>query len=308
MKKVTDEFKDIGLKNALSSKLYDEFYKAKEDPVFKKLITKIKLPEAELIKYTSSFEDSKEEYKNCLNCKSLHDCKNKITGYAYMPIYKNDNLEFNYLECRYKKKFKEENDYLENVSLYDVPKEIRNAQMKDVFGQYKERHATIKWLHEFIEKYDKNTPMKGLFLHGNFGSGKTFLIAATFNELAKKGVKSSIIYWPEFLRDLKSSFGNNSEFKNKFEKVQKSPILLIDDIGAENTTEWGRDEIFGPIVQYRMQEGLPTFFTSNLDIDSLEQHFSVTKDKISSIKATRIIERIKQLTDNIEIISKNLRK
>ena len=39
----------------------------------------------------------------------------------------------------------------------------------------------------------------------------------------------------------------------------------------------------------------------------LEEHFSVTKDKIDIIKSRRIIERINQMTDKIEMISKNLR-
>ena len=63
----------------------------------------------------------------------------------------------------------------------------------------------------------------------------------------------------------------------------------------------------GPILQYRMDEKLPTFFTSNLTIDELETHLSETKDSIDKVKARRIIERIKQLTDDIEIISVNRR-
>ena len=35
------------------------------------------------------------------------------------------------------------------------------------------------------------------------------MIAAMFNEVAKVGVKSAIIYWPEFLRSLKGSFGTD---------------------------------------------------------------------------------------------------
>ena len=56
-----------------------------------------------------------------------------------------------------------------------------------------------------------------------------------------------------------------------------------------------------------MDEKLPTFFTSNLTIDELEAHLSETKESIDKVKARRIIERIKQLTDDIEIISVNRR-
>ena len=56
-----------------------------------------------------------------------------------------------------------------------------------------------------------------------------------------------------------------------------------------------------------MNHKLPTFFTSNLTIDELENHLSLTKGSEDKVKARRIIERIKQLTKNIELISVNRR-
>ena len=56
-----------------------------------------------------------------------------------------------------------------------------------------------------------------------------------------------------------------------------------------------------------MNNKLTTFFTSNLTIDELEQHLSITKDSEDKVKARRIIERIKQLTDDIELVSINRR-
>ena len=98
------------------------------------------------------------------------------------------------------------------------------------------------------------------------------------------------------------------DFKEKFEYIKKIPLLLIDDIGAENVTYWSRDEILGSILQYRMEEGLTTFFTSNLNYDELENALSVTKGKVDNLKATRIMERIKNLTTNINVVGENRRK
>ena len=83
--------------------------------------------------------------------------------------------------------------------------------------------------------------------------------------------------------------------------------MLIDDIGAENCSNWSRDEVLGPILQYRMDNHLPTFFTSNLTLDELETSLSVTSSGIDKLKARRIVERIKQLTIPLELISKNRR-
>ena len=126
--------------------------------------------------------------------------------------------------------------------------------------------------------------------------------------MAKQGKRVAIIYYPEFLRTLKESFGTDEDFKHKFNYIKKVEYLLLDDIGAETLTEWSRDEILGTILQYRMEEKLPTFFTSNLTINELETHLATSTKQIDKVKAKRIIERIKQLTEEMTMISENKRK
>ena len=87
-----------------------------------------------------------------------------------------------------------------------MPKEIKEASIKKIYKTDKNRYETILWLTEFIKKYKKDIHQKGLYLCGNFGCGKTYLIAAIFNELGKDGIKSAIVFWPEFLNSLKASF------------------------------------------------------------------------------------------------------
>ena len=125
------------------------------------------------------------------------------------------------------------------------------------------------------------------------------------NEMAKRNVKSILVYYPEFLRSLKASFGTN--YNEKFELLKKIPLLLLDDIGAENCSNWSRDEVLGPILQYRMDNHLPTFFTSNLTLEELETSLATTSSGVDKLKARRIIERIKQLTVQLELVSKNRR-
>lgn len=305
MKKMSEQLTTFKTDHQLDNNLLKSFLEASKDEDFEYLIKKLKLDPKFLMKYTSNLEISSKEYSHCRNCKNILECKNKITGYAFLPTLNGNQLIFNYQACKYEKKLLDEKKYEKNIYLFDIPKEIKEARMNKIYKTDKNRFETIKWLTTFIDNYSKEAK-KGLYLHGNFGCGKTYLIAAMFNELARQNVKSAIIFWPEYIRDLKASF--DSDFKEKFNYIKKVPLLLIDDIGAENTTAWARDEIFCPLIQYRMQEQLPTFFTSNLTIDELEQHFSVTKNNVDVIKARRIIERIKQLTDDIEMIGKNNRK
>ena len=297
-------------KNNLNDMLDEAYEEALKDETFKTFVSKIKLKREQLKKYTSLLEESSKEYHNCENCKSILDCQNKLEGYAYLPKINNATLEFSYKACKYKKKIDKENKYHNNTYLYNIPEEIKQASIKKIYKTDKARYNTIIWLTEFIKKYKEDKHQKGLYLCGNFGSGKTYLIAAMLNELAKENIKSAIVFWPEFLNDLKSSFSSSvkTEYQTKYNTVKKAPLLLIDDIGAESVTPWARDEILCPILQYRMDEKLPTFFTSNLDLKALETHLSITSKGDEIIKAGRIISRIKQLTEYQELISKNLRK
>ena len=305
-----DSMKDL-IKNTYRTnidKLEYDFNQAMENEKFKKVVGTLKTSKKEIMKHTSKIEDTVRELNNCVNCKNIFECKNTVEGYVYYPIVENDNVVFCYMPCKYKKELDKKTQYQKNIELYDMPKDIKNASMKDIYTDDPDRFEVIKWLKKYIDNYKKGEKGKGLYLTGNFGCGKTYLISAMLNELAKLDKKVAIIYFPEFLRSLKESFNDDEEYKTKFNYVKKVELLLIDDIGAETTTPWGRDEILGTILQYRMQQGLATFFTSNFTIEELEEHFSLSNNSLEKVKARRIIERIKQLTEVLVMVSENKRK
>ena len=100
---------------------------------------------------------------------------------------------------------------------------------------------------------------------------------------------------------------NEFNYDDILDEIMTSDILLIDDIGAENNSAWARDEVLGTILQYRMDNDLSTFFTSNFTIEELESVLSETSKGTDEIKARRIIERIKYLTIEEKLITKNKR-
>jgi len=285
-------------------RLETEYRKSLKEKDFENYISSIQLPHDILMKYTSRIEECVKEFNNCKNCKGLEFCKNEVKGFFLTNKQEKEKLVFYYKACKYKEKeLKEKNN---NIHLFDIPEAIANAKMKDIYTSDKNRKEVILWLQNFVKTYDIKNPSKGLYLHGNFGCGKTYLIVAALNELSKKDIKSAVVHFPEFLRDLKSSF--EDDFKDKFNLIKKVPILLIDDIGAENVTPWSRDEVLGSILQFRMDSKLTTFFTSNLTIEELEIQLSMTRGSVDKLKARRLIERIKTLTYDIEMNAENLRK
>ena len=69
--------------------------------------------------------------------------------------------------------------------------------------------------------------------------------------------------------NVKNAIGDGN-VKNLVDEIKQAEVLILDDIGAEQSTPWVRDEVLQVILQYRMQEDLPTFFTSNFNFEDLE--------------------------------------
>lgn len=302
MKKIGDLVK---MQDSEWNDLKQNYIKQLKNGDFVELVNMLKLDDEVLMRYTSSLETASEEYNHCKNCPGLDACKNEVKGYIYTPKRVDDYVMFEYSACSYQEKKEESEAYQKNMMLFETPSIVREASFQNTNRDDRNRLEISKYFKEFIEQYESLKKPKGIYLHGSFGTGKTYLIAALFNELAKKNVKSAIVYVPEFLRQLKASF--QTDYSEKYDYIKTVPLLLLDDIGAENLTSWARDEIIGTLLQYRMEENLPTFFTSNLDLKQLEEHFSSTNSGVEKLKARRIIERIGYMSKEFKLTSKNRR-
>lgn len=194
------------------------------------------------------------------------------------------------------------------VKAMDMPKDIQSASFENFERTDGRGYASLEAL-DFVEQYsaDPKSFHKGLYLVGSFGIGKTYLLGATAKELAVKGFTTTLVHFPTFAVEMKQAIGKD-QVAEKLDAVKKSPILMIDDIGADAMSSWIRDEVFGVILQYRMQEQLPTFFSSNFTMNELEQHLTVTqRGDEEPLKAKRIMERIRYLTKEIEMTGRNRR-
>lgn len=282
----------------IENSLKDNYIRACRNPEFQKLVASLELTAKEAMNYTSKLEEYLQEENNCKNCHGLYECKNKIRGYTNYPQKYNNHLMFSTEACYFKsqefKKIKESTTALQELEI---------SSLKTIDTSDKNRYKLIKWVTNFIKEYDYGKNIKGLYLHGNFGCGKTYILSACFNEMKKRGFRTKIVYLPDLLRTIKGDFEAMNDIMDELCNID---ILLIDDIGAEKVTDWGRDEILGTILQSRMNEHKTTFFTSNFTIKELEEHLS--NKGVDKVKANRIIERIKQLTIDMEMLGANMRK
>ncbi len=190
----------------------------------------------------------------------------------------------------------------------NMPKNIAEARFSDT-ALTPERQDVIGELLKFINSYKPNSTeyQKGLYLAGPFGVGKTYMMGALANELSENGVETTLVNVPTYSAEIKQAIATNT-VEAKLVSIKNTPILVLDDIGAEMNSAWFRDEVLMVILQHRMLQELPTFFTSNFTIDQLEAHFAHSnKGDQELLKAKRLIERIRFLANEYFVDGQNHR-
>lgn len=243
----------------------------------------------------------------CKDCPNLESCKNMIQGYEPKLIIQGKTIDIQYDCCVRKVAYDERKKQEKLIQSIYMPKDILQASMSSLDLSDGERFEAIRAANEFLSEYEQGKKVQALYFYGPFGVGKTFILGAIANELAQRKISSMIVYLPEFLREIKSSLQNNT-ISEKIDAVKHVPVLMLDDIGAEAMSSFVRDDVLGAILQFRMLENLPTFFTSNFDFKQLEHHLTYTqRGEEEEMKAARIMERIKYLAKPISIGGKNRR-
>ena len=206
---------------------------------------------------------------------------------------------------------------------------VNSRRHRDVsFDNYKPQNKEQQKAMLTCQEWAKDLPEeqdRGLFLVGPVGTGKTHLLLATIRQLIElypqnivsAGLKHR--YWRDgdkrtesavsvifvsmidLLRDIKESFGQEERDKNLgieriSEGARSCDLLFIDDIAAERTTDWVREQIFD-LIDYRYRYERLTSFTSNLNANDLE-----------AVLGDRIMSRIMEMTIGVPVVGPDYRK
>lgn len=228
-------------------------------------------------------------------------------GYVPTLIYVHGEIDIMYRKSKARIEQEQQRKDKSFISNGTMPIDIRNATFKDMHKTDK-RKPLMDEVKAFIKKYVEHPTAhhKGLFVSGSYGIGKTYIMSAMANALAKKGFKVRIEHYPTLISELKAKIKSDT-VADEVAKVKSANILILDDVGAEKLTEWIRDEVFIVILEYRMANHLPTFFTSNLTLKQFEEFLASTKEGVDMRKAQRIMERINFLAKELVLEGTNRR-
>lgn len=114
----------------------------------------------------------------------------------------------------------------------------------------------------YVEVFDPNKPLNLLF-YGGYGIGKSHLAKAITDGVIGKGHSAIFTSVPKLLTKFRASYGKESDYTEEelIEALNTVDLLVLDDLGAEKTTDWALEKLF-EIVDYR--QGMCTVYTSNL--------------------------------------------
>lgn len=224
----------------------------------------------------------------------------KKSGYQPTLVMNEGFVDVSYRETVALKTQREESEQLRRVALVGLPKALRAVSWDEVKADNASQAQAYQKVVNFVAQFPE---AKGLYLYGRFGIGKSFMMAAMANSLAKHGVETTLLHYPTFLAE--TNYDNVAERVARVKKVQ---VLVLDDIGAEVNSAWTRDSILQVVLQYRMDNRLPTFFTSNFSMTELQQHFSETRNVADSWPAERLMERIRFLSEEVFMEGENRRQ
>lgn len=133
----------------------------------------------------------------------------------------------------------------------------------------------VKYAESFIHDVlsaDRFTFVKGLYLSGETGVGKTQLAVATIRDILERGYQDPIVFdrARSLITTVQDRYGHGS-VDEVIEKRRKAGVWVLDDIGTEKPTP-DAFRILEDIIDRR--EGHPTILTSNLTPRELADHWA----------------------------------
>ncbi len=233
----------------------------------------------------------KDGLRHCANCGEPKECFVTIGGKEYtMPVVCKCQKERE-AEAKRREKITEKMCLVEGnrrrcfgntkMHLMDFSSDDRkNAAASDACKKYAEQWQTMKANGE------------GLLLYGDVGTGKTFLAACIANAVIDKGERVLMTSFAEIMQKLRTD-------PDLIDDLMDYPLLILDDLGTERTTEYGIEQVY-MVIDMRNKYGMPIIITTNIPIDNIKNPIE--------LRYKRIYDRILDTCHPIKVDGKSRRR
>ncbi len=131
--------------------------------------------------------------------------------------------------------------------------------------------VALRIVRDYVSRW-RDIQERGLWLvfMGPPATGKSHLAAACWNALRERDVPGCMVRVSDLLDEFRPGAGEDRDRHEKMRVIQSAPFLVLDDLGAQKTTEWVTEMVYR-IIEARQGAMLPTIITTNLTLAHLEE-------------------------------------
>ena len=148
----------------------------------------------------------------------------------------------------------------------------------------------------FCAAIKRDPKVPGLLLKGSYGTGKTHLAVSILRETAEAGIPGMFVVVPDLIAKMLASFdAKDGKAGDLVETAKSVPLLVLDDLGAENPKPWVVELVY-VLINHRYEHMLPTIITTNYDGKQLDAVFG-----------RRIVSRLAEMTVPVNIRAEDYR-
>ena len=134
--------------------------------------------------------------------------------------------------------------------------------------------SLLRGVRHYVRELAKNLDKgRGLWIHGDVGTGKTSLAMLVSKAALEAGRSVAIYSMPRLLARIRRTYETESGeegYLSFFDRLSSVDLLHLDDLGAEKRTDWVLEQLYA-IVDRRYEEERSMVVTTNLDVPALEE-------------------------------------
>lgn len=255
--------------------------------------------------HISKFNECEASRLLCDNCKGLYTCAQKSCG-ERLGLLMDGSLIQTIEYCEYKLKLIDSIGFKNKYLYSDIPEQLYTLDLTNIAYEELETKELLAVVYDIY----KGKSNRGLYITGGMGVGKTYMMIALSNSLVKDGKQVVFANTSNLINNLRRMVASAEiEYDRLIYSLKTCEYLFLDDIGSESVSTYSRDDILFNILNYRMENKLMTFFTSNYDKNQLKEHYTFVKSgKSETIQAERLIERIDILGESYILKGRNKRR
>lgn len=219
----------------------------------------LKLQKAELLVDAGYDKDYLDLHYKCDKCKDTGYIDTK-TGKEKCTCFQQIAVDLLYNASQLQENFKTKNfsnltlDYYEGESLELFQKAFTSCK-------------------KFINNF--NSDYHNLLFYGTVGSGKTFLSCCVAKELLERDYSVMFFSAIELYRKilLLIDYKDNTKLNNFFDSIYQCDLLIIDDLGTENSTDYFKTNLCD-IINTRIEMKKSVIITTNLNMEGIRERYS----------------------------------